>query len=69
MTLDNRITHLEDKHGAPRPRPIVAIVIPDQEPDPPNRFKSREALEAWFSEEGRERPVVVIFPPKSEREE
>lgn len=69
MTLDNRISNLEDKHDRPAPRPLVAIVIPDQEPDPPNRFKSEAALEAWFSEEGRERSVVVILPSKPEREQ
>ena len=66
MSLNRRISDLESTHGSPRPRPLVAIVMPAAEPDPPNQFESREALEAWFSEEGREPPVVVIFPPKPE---
>ena len=67
MSLDNRISDLEDKRGAPEPRPLLAMIAPDKAPDPPDHFPSEEAMEAWCSEQGVERPVVVILPPKPDQ--
>ena len=65
MTLDNRITNLEDAHGAPEPRPLFAMIAPGKPPDPPDRFRSEDALQAWCSEHDTPRPLVVVVPPKS----
>lgn len=64
MNLDNRLNRLEGAAGSERTRPLIATVGLSHAPDPPRHFQTEEALDAWFAERGRERPVVVLFEPR-----
>lgn len=62
-----RINKMMPDEGSPSNAPLVSIVAPDSEPEPPHRFESEEGFRDYFGQGVG--PTLVIFPPASEAPE
>jgi hypothetical protein len=60
MSLSRRLTDLEQSTGEPAGYQ-VSFVDPDEPPDPPERFQSEAAAQAWHDEHMRPDGFHIII--------
>lgn len=62
-----RINKMMPDEGSSSNGPLVSIVTPDSEPEPPHSFQTEEEFRDYFGQGVG--PTLVIFPPASEAPE
>jgi hypothetical protein len=63
-----RLDDVEAKADTRNTAPLLSIVDPEQDPNPPHRFNSEEAANQWFEERDQD-PILVVYEPVPERKQ